>query len=61
MLEDLVDGYTLTSIFSQKLRDKVLARGRDIYPNRMVECDFLIYGFATYLFVVLAVEWQVFA
>ena len=61
MLEDLVDGYTLVSILSQKLRDEILARGRDIYPNRMVECDFLIYGFATYLLVVLAVERQVFA
>ena len=60
MLKDLVNGDTLHSIFSQQLGDQVLARGRDISPNRVIECDFLIYGLATNLFVILAVEWQVF-
>ena len=60
MLKDLVNGDTLHSILGQQLGDQVLARGRDISPHRVIECDFLIYGLATNLFVVLAVEWQVF-
>ena len=59
MLKDLVNGDTLRSILGQQLGDQVLARGRDISPHRVIECDFLIYGFATNLFVILAVEWQV--